>query len=245
MNNCNLMVVDDEPLVRAFVKSVIQKEKLPVSLLIEAENGFDAIHFAAQHKFDLILMDIRIPGMDGIAATENILAANPDTKIIIISAYDEFEYARNALRAGACDYLLKPIRPDDLVHIIFAVNTTKSNTTDHVISSEGIRPKLISDTCSYVQKNLKNKLSLVKISKTVFVSPSHLSRTFKKETGQSLVDYITEQRVLKAKKLLLETNLSITDIAAEVGFDSAAYFSTCFKNQLGFSPRDYKKHKKL
>ena len=121
-----LLVVDDEQMVRTFIKTVVEKENLPVSEVLEADNGSDAILMARQHNPELILLDIHMPGCNGLRAAEKIIEENNNAHIVIISAYNDFEYARTALRAGVIDYLLKPVRADEFVNLILRTAENKS-----------------------------------------------------------------------------------------------------------------------
>ena len=238
MREIKLLVADDEQMVRTFVKSVIEKEKLPVAQVLEADNGVDAIHLAQQYRPELVFLDIRMPGCDGLRVAERIIEENKSTQIIIISAYNDFEYARTALRVGVADYLLKPVRPNEIARLITcaagqAFTTVKADDTKKASLVEAVE--------SFVEKNLESSIQLKDIAAAVFVSPSHLSKMFKQYTGKSLVDYIQEVRLLAAEKLLRDTDLTITEIAGKVGFNDAAYFATCFKNHMEITPLQFRK----
>lgn len=241
MKNIKILAVDDEVMVRSFIKAVVDKEKLPVSLFSEANNGLDAVWLARELKPDLIFMDIRMPDVDGIGAAEKILADSPEVNIVIISAYGEFEYARSAFRVGVSDYLLKPIRPSDICKSVKRVAALLEEKTDTSTVKDVKMSEMAQKMKSYINDNLGRQLYLKNMAKAMFMSPFHLSRTFKRLTGQTIVDFIHEQRLTKAEELLLITPLNVTEIAGEVGFNDAAYFSTCFKNKTGMSPTQYRK----
>lgn len=241
MNDVKILVADDESTVRSFFKIVISKEKLPVEVLAEAENGLEAVRLAREIKPDLLFLDIRMPGLDGLQAAKIILKENPAVSIIIVSAYNEFEYARTAFRAGVDDYLLKPIKPAEVAEIIRKTAGRLSQQADTDVMPVAKTPALVRAVFDYVAHNLERPIQLKDIAQAVFVSSYHLSRTFKQLTGQSITDYIQEQRLLKAEDLLLNTDYSITEVAGMVGFNDAAYFATCFKNKTGVSPLQYRK----
>lgn len=239
MKGIKLLVVDDEVMVRSFIKMVVTKEKLPVSMLYEADNGSDAVLLVKKLKPHLVFMDIRIPDIDGIRAAEKILADNQRVSIVIISAYGEFEYARAAFRAGISDYLLKPVRPVDIAESVRRAAALEVVNTEQAEGDK--KPELIRLMEEYINNNLDSQLYLKDMAHAVFMSPFHLSRTFKRITGQSIIGFIHEQRLAKAEELLLNTALSITEIAGKVGFNDTAYFATCFKNKIGVSPTQRRK----
>ncbi|AST57927.1 response regulator containing CheY-like receiver domain and AraC-type DNA-binding domain [Thermoanaerobacterium thermosaccharolyticum] len=113
-----VLIADDESIERKAISIILGKND-NFKLIGEANNGIDVIEKAKNLNPDVILMDIKMPGMDGIKATKEILKTNPSIKTIIITAYDEFQYAQQAIKIGAIDYLLKPVRPDDLMKSIY------------------------------------------------------------------------------------------------------------------------------
>ncbi len=235
MRDIKILVADDEITVRTFIKKVVAKERLPVALCLEADNGLDAISLAAEHRPDLVFLDIRMPGCDGLKAAAAILADNPAANVVIVSAYNEFDYARTALRAGVADYLLKPVRPAEVAALVAkAAETPAPHMPDR-------RPPLVAKVEQYIAANLDSPIRLRDVAQAVYLSQFHLSRTFKQLTGTSLVDYVRDLRLAKAEEMLAATDLSVTEIAGRVGFKDAAYFTTCFKNRYKISPLQYRK----
>jgi len=243
MRKIKLMIVDDEAMVRSYIKQVIMREQLPVELVIEADNGLDAISFSKKHNPDLIFMDIRIPELDGIRAADKILQLKPAPQIVIISAYDDFEYARGAFRLGVSDYLVKPVRPNEIADVIKKVAgmsprlaTSLDNLRNHSTLEEQVT--------KYIHEHLDEQFQLKDLAKAVYISPFHLSRTFKQTTGMSLTSYILKLRITAAEGLLTATSLSITEIANKVGFNDAAYFSTKFRQINKVTPSVYRDEQK-
>ncbi|GAA0417433.1 response regulator [Leifsonia naganoensis] len=115
-----ILLVDDQSLVRLGFRMVLEAEP-DLHVVGEAADGTEAVRLAVETRPDVILMDVRMPSMDGIEATRRIVAANPDARIIILTTFDLDEYAFGGLRAGASGFLLKDARPDDLIAAIRAV----------------------------------------------------------------------------------------------------------------------------
>ncbi|TYP55460.1 response regulator [Thermosediminibacter litoriperuensis] len=113
-----VLVCDDEALEREVISLIIQKSGLPFHAVGEARNGYEAVEKARELKPDVIFMDIKMPGKDGLAATAEIKDVLPHVKVIITTAYDDFEFAKEALRLGSIDYLLKPIRPEEFIAVL-------------------------------------------------------------------------------------------------------------------------------
>lgn len=104
-----VVVIDDKPLIRRSLIETIQWEVLGCEIAGEAENGLEAKEVIRKVKPHLIISDIKMPGLDGLSLTEFVKEFLPDTKVIIITGYQEFEYAKKAIQLGVCDLVLKPI----------------------------------------------------------------------------------------------------------------------------------------
>jgi DNA-binding NarL/FixJ family response regulator len=115
-----ILLVDDQALVRMGFRMVLDAEA-DLTVVGEASNGDDAVMLAVAAAPDVILMDVRMPSLDGIEATRRIVAANPHARIIILTTFDLDEYAFGGLRAGASGFLLKDARPAELTSAIRAV----------------------------------------------------------------------------------------------------------------------------
>lgn len=233
-----LLVADDEAVMRRFIRQVVEKEALPVSEILEADNGVSAVRLAAGQKPDLALLDIRMPGMNGLEAGSRIIQECPQTRVYIISAYDEFEYARRAFKAGVHDYLVKPVCSAQIVEIVG--KASQSRQREQAAPPASV-PPLIQAVADFVEANIDQPLPLEKIAKAVFVSPCHLSRKFKSLSGLSITDFIQNKRILKAAQLLSHTKCSITEIAGQTGFANPSYFATRFKAAHGQTPQEYRK----
>lgn len=115
-----ILLVDDQALVRLGFRMVLEAEP-DLTVVGEAADGAEAVRLAVETRPDVILMDVRMPAMDGIEATRRIVAANPQARIIILTTFDLDEYAFGGLRAGASGFLLKDARPGELTAAIRAV----------------------------------------------------------------------------------------------------------------------------
>ncbi|MBA7673916.1 Transcriptional regulatory protein ZraR [subsurface metagenome] len=107
----NILVVDDDTGVRTVFSSILRKEGYRVTAV---KNGYEAIKVIDEESFDLALVDLRMPGLDGIQVLEKIKSRRPQTRVIIYSAYGSVEDAVEAMRKGAADYLNKPFSPNEL-----------------------------------------------------------------------------------------------------------------------------------
>ena len=166
-------------------------------------------------------------------------------KVVFISGYAEFEYAKDALRMGAFDYLLKPVEEEGLTAILeryIAVREKKrkeAGPEEDIDSS--VRDSRVKKIIEEMNQRYTEKISLGDLADDCGLSIGHLSTLIKKETGQSFSEYITAKRMEDAKKLLCKEELSIDDVADMVGYHDYFYFTKAFKKYVGMSPSMYRK----
>lgn len=125
-----VLVIDDQPLEGEMASFVLKQNRPDAVYAGQALNAAEGIRMAAVHQPDLIFLDIKMPGMDGLTAISHLRQACPRGQIVMLSAFDDFEYLRGALRAGAKDYLLKPVRPADILSALDSLNS--ADTPDQV-----------------------------------------------------------------------------------------------------------------
>ncbi|MCI8489370.1 MAG: response regulator transcription factor [Lachnospiraceae bacterium] len=162
-----------------------------------------------------------------------------DTKVIFISGYAEFDYARKALKMGASDYLLKPVEEEDLKEIleelILELDGTKAYGEVENVSF-GIEEILLE-----IQKDCCEDITLKGLAEKYYISDSRLSVLLKERLGMSFPNYLASIRIKKAQELMKDERLSLEAIAKMVGFKDYFYFSKVFKKTEGISPGRFRK----
>jgi RNA polymerase sigma factor (sigma-70 family) len=114
------VIVDDDALMRAGLQAILSSDPT-IELVSEASDGEEAIRETQTHRPDVVLMDIRMPTLDGIAATRELTATAPHTKVVILTTFEDDDYIFGALNAGAAGFLLKRARPEELIEAIHTV----------------------------------------------------------------------------------------------------------------------------
>ncbi|MGN8682466.1 response regulator transcription factor [Gracilibacillus sp. HCP3S3_G5_1] len=121
MKTWKVLIADDEYIIREGIRSSVNWEDYNMEVVAESEDGEEAVELAIKHKIDVLLIDLNMPIMNGIAAMKQIKGELPDCRMIVISGYDDFQYAQEAIRLQVKDYLLKPINPTQLISILTEV----------------------------------------------------------------------------------------------------------------------------
>jgi len=205
----------------------------------------------------LILADINMPKIDGLTFAKFVKNENKDTKIAIITGYDYFDYAVQALKLGIDDYILKPVSKNDVMDVLRRLiikleDELEKNEVEKAVSQ-------ITKSLDINEENSQNEkiqeildrevynpnFSLKLLSNELGYSSGYLSGRFKKIYGITFQDYLVKTRLEKGKLLLLTTNLKIYEIAETIGLADVNYFSTRFKKQFGESPKRYKERVKF
>lgn len=133
LNLVKVIVVDDEYLAREGMKKTIDWSKYGCMLCGEAEDGYKGIELAKKIRPDIVITDIKMPGIDGIHMTQKIKEELPHCKFIIITGYDDFEYARGAVKVNAVDFLLKPVEESELINAIEKASKECNKTMKNII----------------------------------------------------------------------------------------------------------------
>lgn len=233
-----LLICEDEMLERKALKLMIQNNYSNIQFVKDATNGSEAIEHANQFRPDIILMDISMPLTNGLEAQKEIIKFLPNVKTIIISAYDDFSFAQEAIKYGVFDYLLKPVSPKVLSNCLNKLMKTMDITTySENITYTGNIQKII----EYIDLNyLDNNLNLKSLSNRFGLNEKYLSRYFKEKMEISYTEYVTKLKMERAKYLLKYTDNPIYEISVELNYSDSSYFSKLFKKTFGVSPSEYR-----
>lgn len=383
----SILIVDDEDIIVNGIQEVMKESNMDWTAVHTASSAAQALERFEKMPYDIVVSDIRMPEMDGLDMAAEIRKLWPDTHFIFLTGYQDFEYARAALRLHSDDYLLKPVRDETLLSAVrtvvenmdqvwleriqkeyhsavrenreigedsnsqgYCLAVMCSQMEDYpgmTVSIQGLmenmfgyfiqitecrceelvilvffRSKLdgeltrtvcqkgleemqsfylehnnlqmkigwmqvglkgelkeylqylknqllteeygrllyyeqlqekekeaenyvIEAVFKHIQCNPQEDLSLSALSAKFHINPSYLSRTFHQCTGQALSEYITEIRLELAKKLLIQTDEKIYEIAQKVGFETAGYFAKVFAKLVGESPKVYRMNRQL
>jgi len=243
-----VLLVDDEELERKILCFILNNSSLPITIVGEAASGREALDKVHDIRPDLIIMDIKMPGIDGIEATRQIKALYPNIEVLILTAYSKFSYSQQAIKAQATDYLLKPIQPQQLIEAVkLALDrlSLKTSRPCHALNLSNQAELFVRKAMEYMEANYANNISLNMVASHVHLSPAYLSRLFNKKTGSGLTDYLAQVRLKTAKQQLRTSTATIDQIAAATGFNSSSYFSAIFKKNEGVTPSEYRANQAL
>ena len=245
-------VVDDDDAIRDSLRWLLEANDYKVELY---DSGESFIAKYDPNAIAVLVLDVRMPGMSGLDAARAVLAQRPGCRVIFVTAYSLFQYAHEAVHLGACDYLLKPVDPDELEasirRAIRQIETERKLETlapvqpepEPAAAAEG-QPEADTPESSqnalvmdhvrrYLEDNYMFDISLDSVGEILHISPAYLSAQFKKYQKMNFLDCLTELRINAAKELLTDPFRSSAEVASMVGYEDASYFARAFKKRTG------------
>ena len=244
-----ILIADDEPIERMVISKKINNVFPGQFEIFQAENGREAVSVYEEKRCDIALLDIEMPGINGIEAAEQIREKNNRCCIVFITAFDEFLYAKGAIRVKALDYLLKPCNDEELANALYeAVRILDSKQevieekTEHTYNENAnIKSVLIAEEIrNYIEKHYKDELGIQDVAGVLNYSEAYFCKIFRQCFDKSFTTYLMEYRLKKAKELMMDLRYSIKDIGAEVGYRDSNYFSKIFKKAEGMTPTEFR-----
>lgn len=237
-----LLIADDEDTIRNGIAKYIQLHTDRFDKIYLAANGREALDIILRDRPDILFLDVQMPLLTGIEVMQEAKRADALPYTMILSAYDEFKYCQQALRLGAKEYLLKPVRSSDILQMANqAANELFGADKQLTIESTEEKNYLVELAREYVEEHYYENLMLADVAQKVGISSGYLSTLFQRQLSKGFVDYLNEVRIEHACSYLLQNYLKTYEIAYKVGFRDEKYFSRVFKKVKGQSPSEYRK----
>lgn len=239
-----ILVVEDEEIIRKGIALAVDWAALDCRVVGEAANGLEGLEQGKALQPDVIITDLKMPKMDGLEMVEALRKAGCPAHVIILTAYDSFAYAQQAIRLGAVDFLLKPFHDGDLEEAVLRLQSRfpekKHGDTLLPPVNRNVQSRYIREAMDYMEQNYADSnLSVGQIAARLGLSEGHLSHLFKKEAGCTVGNYLTRCRIQQAMALLKGGNHKVYEVAELCGYRDLPYFSGTFKKLVGMSPSEY------
>ncbi|MDB7980348.1 response regulator transcription factor [Faecalicoccus pleomorphus] len=246
-----VVVIEDEEAIRKGIIMSIDFSALNCILIGEAGNGVEGIKLIQEKKPDIVITDVTMPLMSGIEMIEQTLEYNYTS--IIISGYDEFSYAKKAIKLGVCDYLMKPIDKEELNNVIQSIVSgfdlsskisgllKEKNQIEHIQLLETLNKEdhLVDKIMEYIHLHYSEKIFLSDIADVLNYSESLLSKRFRRVTQMTFNEYLNRFRIQKSIEYMKKGTYGLTEISDICGFSDYKYFSTVFKKYTGYTPSQF------
>ena len=254
-----ILIAEDESIERRMLRKTLERRFDGEVILLEAKNGREALELALAEKPRVAILDINMPGLTGLDVARQIRRERLNCVILFLTAYDNFEYARQAIAVRALDYLLKPYDEQELIACVDVALHLSDRLArnrlylDYFRTEDGEEPapqeergdkerlsQIRESICAYIHANYASDLSLQSISQALNYSEAYFCKLFKQCFGVNFSAYLNDYRIDKSKELLTTTDIGVKDISEACGYADSSYFARVFKRQTGMTPSDYR-----
>lgn len=258
----NLMIADDEAAIRQGLLSINWRD-IGVRVAASVDNGLDAVEILQSEIIDVVLTDIRMPGMNGLELARFIRERNLCAEVILLTGHSDFEYARTGIQYNVLEYILKPSRPEEIIEAVKRAckQVDKRREADmrlKLLEAELGKRQLVMDDegivlgefeystinrkiMEYILANYNKPISLSSLSDELHFSSIYLSKVIKRATGYTFLEIVNTLRVYDAASQLRRNQRPLGDICQSVCIGDPRHFSQVFKKHFGMTPSAYKK----
>jgi two-component system, response regulator YesN len=243
------VVADDEEIILRNVARKVEAADERFVVAGTALNGREALDLVDQIYPELLVTDLRMPVMDGLELIKNISTYHPYVKVVVVSGHDDFELARSAMRYGVKNYILKPVKVEELRDALADIGSCLEEDEDVVAAriqhgeKEGME-EVVDEIERSIRNRFRSEINLEELARRLGLSPSQMCKLFKKYRDDTPVRYLMTLRMNEAKRLLLQLpDLEVKSVGELVGYPDQFYFSRTFKRMTGQSPTEFRAEK--
>lgn len=248
-----ILLVDDEIVALNALKKRVDWVKYGFTDVLTAQDAKSARAVLKENRIDLVLCDIEMPGESGLTLVKDIKEQYPGTECVMVTCHADFDYVRMTIKYKVLDYILKPIDYEELDSLLLQFveehdrkhqQAKLQQIVEKKSEERGEETTLSKDRLEvvkkYIEDHIQEKIYVEDLANLVHVNEQYFMRIFKRNTGQSVTEYITERRIILASSLLKDSEYSINFIADCAGCENSSYFTKLFKKYTGFTPREYR-----
>lgn len=239
-----VVLVDDESLIVEGLRQVVDWAGHNCQVIATASDAISGAQAIRLHRPDILFTDIKMPGEDGLTMLAGLRAEFPRMQIAVLTGYRDFEYAQRAIRLGVARFLLKPSKMDELEEALACMTAALERLPRSEKAEEppdsAANSFIVRQAQAYIAQHSGSKLSLQEVADHCFVSQWHLSKLLNKHLNQTFYDLLNAERMRRAKELLENPALRISEIAEQVGYADTGHFSRVFKKLEGVSPGEWR-----
>lgn len=250
----NVILIDDEEVAVNALKRRVDWKKYGMDEVFVAHSMAEAQSVFQEKNIDVMLCDIEMPQGSGLDLFEWVKSYYPTVECVYVTCHPEFNYMRKAMQLGSADYVLKPIDYEELDAILTKLaERVRCQRRIEAIPPELLQAKTgeeaeachtkdsVVDTVKrYVREHIQEDIYIGDLARQVFLNEQYLMRVFKKTTGISILEFITQERLWLAQELLKTSEYPINRVADMVGYGNYSYFTKLFKRHTGLTPQGFR-----
>lgn len=248
-----VLIVDDEIYAVQGIIDDVNWKMFSIDEVLTANSCGQAIRILQDTRIDIMICDIEMPAGSGIDLVRWIREQEGMMiECIFLTCHPDFKFAQQAVQLECLDYILKPATTDQLHACIRkAVKKVTERNKDKLIREYGMaylgsnpeseEKDIVRQVEQYIREHISEPLRVEELAQMYYISPTHLSRLFRKKHRMSVIEYIIEQKLQLAKSLLENPAYTVSMVSSSVGYTNYSYFTKIFKKAFGVSPSEYKR----
>lgn len=235
-----LLIAEDEDMIRNGMEKYIRLHTDRFDKIYLASDGQEALDQIFRHHPDVMLLDVQMPVKDGIEVLQEAKRMDLMPLTVILSGFEEFKYAQQALKYGVREYMLKPSRSSEILKCLHKLADEIEGVQEEEKLDESAH-YAVDRAKEFIEEHYNEDLTLQQAAENAGISPGYLSTLFNQELQCGFVEYLNQFRVERACTYLQQSYFKTYEIAYKVGFHDEKYFSKVFKKIKGISPSEYRK----
>ena len=238
-----IVIVEDEKRAARGLRSLLERISADYTIVGEAPDGISAFELIKKEQPDLVFTDIRMQFMDGLALIKAVREYGLDTRFVIISAYEEFDYARAALKLNVTDYLVKPVTEEEVRQVMehLKAQEKEQDQEKRLRDPYPLAHPVILKALDAIEKDYSSRISQKELAEKLGVTAEYFSYLFAKDVQETFSRFLRRYRISKACEQLDAGEESAETIAYRVGFSDMKYFYKCFKDETGQNLSEYRR----
>ena len=238
-----IVIVEDEKRAARGLRSLLERISADYTIVGEAPDGISAFELIKKEQPDLVFTDIRMQFMDGLALIKAVREYGLDTRFVIISAYEEFDYARAALKLNVTDYLVKPVTEEEVRQVMehLKAQEKEQDQEKRLRDAYPLAHPVILKALDAIEKDYSSRISQKELAEKLGVTAEYFSYLFAKDVQETFSRFLRRYRISKACEQLDAGEASAETIAYRVGFSDMKYFYKCFKDETGQNLSEYRR----
>lgn len=242
---CNVLLAVPDIEDNRFLKDIFINHFFNVTFLPDVKHSDEAYRIINEGQIDILILDLSRAAELTFKYKMKVMKIQPNVKVILLDDHQNADHLQIALRGGAIDYLVKPLQAEECkaaIHrAIVSLNQVSLLYVNHADAGEEKR-KNAHKMIQYIHQHYyREDLSLEQLADRMHQHLTYVSRTFTEIVGMPFTQYMQYYRIEKAKKKLRLTDLTVSEIAEEVGYSNLSYFSRVFKKTTRYTPSQFRK----
>lgn len=245
MTVLKILIAEDEPRAMRGLKNLITSISPEYQVVAEAADGRQALELMQRTQPDVVFTDLKMPYMDGMALIRAAKAMELEADYVIVTAYEEFEMARQSIGLGVFEYLVKPITMEEVQLVLGRLTARRSHMEKMAEPVSALREQypdahpLVRKTLNIIEECYASRLNQGELAARLGISQEYLCYLFNKDVGEPFSKFVKKYRIEMAKKLLASETVSKEEVPYSVGFSDPKYFGKVFRELTGISVTEY------